>query len=95
MLMRRPETPRERLIHFEDIEVGQTHRSVATRSRRGDRAYACQFTPTLSRGRGGGAAKHFGGLIASGLAHRSMLMRMVCDQPFPATDERRDRLSTI
>ena len=83
------------LVHFEDVEVGQTHRFGRYEVTAEEIVeYARQFDPQPFHV-DEEAARHsqFGGLIASGWHTGAMLMRMVCDVGHcRPRDERRGRL---
>ena len=81
MMGRRRMPPRDDLVHFEDVEVGQTHRFGRYEVTAEEIVeYARQFDPQPFHV-DEEAARHsqFGGLIASGWHTGAMLIRMVCD----------------
>jgi len=69
------------LVHFEDVEVGQTQRFGRYEVTADEIIeYARQFDPQpFHLDEEAGRNSHFGGLIASGWHTGAMLMRMVCE----------------
>ena len=73
------------LVHFEDVEVGQTTRFGRYEVTAAEIVeYARQFDPQpFHVDEEAARQSHFGGLIASGWHTGAMLMRMVCDSAIP------------
>ncbi len=75
------------LVHFEDVEVGQTQRFGRYEvSKEEIIEYARQFDPQPFHVDEEAAGRSmFGGLIASGWHTCAMLSRMICDHAIPGT----------